>query len=159
MKDLEDVLRESGITTGEMVSAYLELFVAHPGIETAQEAEAGFRRELERAMDDVNVCALVAAGLKLEEEAEAGRLPGMDPEAFREDAVHILADEVLGMAIAEYIGGTRARFEYVRYDREKPGILGRLGPFADDVVCGLIAGVSSRLYTEAGMAGGEKKPL
>jgi len=53
------------------------------------------------------------------------------------------------MAIAEYIGGTKARFEFVRYDTKKPGILGRLGPFVDDVICGLIAGVSSQMYTEA----------
>jgi len=37
---------------------------------------------------------------------------------FENDSVNIVADEILGMAIAEYIGGTRARFEYVRYGLE-----------------------------------------
>jgi alpha-ribazole phosphatase CobZ len=147
---LEDVLGECGIPVEEMTSSYLELFVPHPGVETKGEAEDRFRKELAAAMADLNVCALVVAGLKLEEEAEKGGIPNLDPGAFREDAVHILADEVLGMAVAEYIGGTRARFEYVRYDQKKPGVLGRLGPFVDDVICGLIAGVSSKIYTEAG---------
>ncbi|MDD1659376.1 MAG: hypothetical protein LUP92_03935 [Methanomicrobiales archaeon] len=52
------------------------------------------------------------------------------------------------MAIAEYIGGTCARFEFTRYDQKKPGILSGLGPFLDDAVAGLIAGCTSRLYSE-----------
>ena len=52
------------------------------------------------------------------------------------------------MAIAECIGGTYARFEFTRYDQKKPGILSTLGPFLDDAVAGLIAGCTSRLYTE-----------
>jgi len=147
---LEDVLEDHGIPVEEMVSSYLELFVPHPGVERREEAGERFRKELAKAMADLNVCALVVAGLALEEEARRGGIPGLDSQAFEEDAVHILADEVLGMAIAEYIGGTRARFEYVRYDQKKPGVLERLGPFVDDVICGLIAGISSKIYTEAG---------
>src|SRR5512139_1570390 len=60
----------------------------------------------------------------------------------------LLADEIIGMAIAECIGGTYARFEFTRYDQKKPGILSRLGPFLDDAVAGLIAGCTSRLYSE-----------
>jgi phosphatidylglycerophosphatase A len=52
------------------------------------------------------------------------------------------------MAIAECIGGTYARFEFTRYDQKKPGILAKLGPFLDDAVAGLIAGCTSRLYSE-----------
>jgi phosphatidylglycerophosphatase A len=53
------------------------------------------------------------------------------------------------MAIAECIGGTYARFEFTRYDQKKPGILSKLGPFLDDAVAGLIAGCTSRLYSES----------
>jgi phosphatidylglycerophosphatase A len=48
------------------------------------------------------------------------------------------ADEVLGLGIAAYIGGYKGVFDYVRYDKAKPGILGKLGPFMDDVIGGLI---------------------
>jgi alpha-ribazole phosphatase CobZ len=62
--------------------------------------------------------------------------------------VFLLSDEIIGMAIAECIGGTYARFEFTRYDQKKPGILSELGPFLDDAIAGLIAGCTSRLYSE-----------
>jgi hypothetical protein len=42
-------------------------------------------------------------------------------------------------------------FEFVRFDKQKPGILAELGPFMDDVIGGLIGGVSANMYTR-GMA-------
>jgi len=146
-------LAERGITLDAMAEAAMELFVPHPGVRDRRTAEKVFIKELKQALDDINVCSLVAAGLRLEEDAWAGSIPGLEREAVEEDAVHILADEIVGMAIAEYIGGTKARFEYVRFDTKKPGLLGELGPFADDTVCGLIAGCSSRMYSEAGSEG------
>ncbi len=65
-----------------------------------------------------------------------------------DDPVFLLSDEIIGMAIAECIGGTYARFEFTRYDQKKPGILSKLGPFLDDAIAGLIAGCTSRLYSE-----------
>ena len=47
------------------------------------------------------------------------------------------------------MGGYKGLFDYVRYDKAKPGILGRLGPFMDDVIAGLIGGVSANMYTRA----------
>ena len=51
------------------------------------------------------------------------------------------------MALSQYIAGTNM-FEYVRYDKKKPGVLGVLGPFLDDIVASLIGGIMSRIYTE-----------
>lgn len=147
---MEDFLEDHSIGTSDIVSAYLELFIPHPGVEDNEKARAAFEKGLSVAYSDINICSLVIAGFHLEEDAKESRIPGLDAESFASDAVHILADEILGMAIAEYIGGTRARFEFVRYDIGKPGILGTLGPFVDDVICGLIAGVSSKVYTQAG---------
>ena len=53
-------------------------------------------------------------------------IPGLTQERFRGRPGPV-ADEVLGIAIASYIGGTRAVFEYVRFDQAKPGILKKLG--------------------------------
>ena len=147
---MEDFLEKHGIRPSDITSAYLELFIPHPGVGDKETAQAAFEKGLSNAYHDINICSLVIAGFRLEEDAKEGRIPGLDAEAFATDAVHILADEVLGMAIAEYIGGTRARFEFVRYDIGKPGILGSLGPFIDDVICGLIAGISSKVYTDGG---------
>ena len=71
----------------------------------------------------------------------------MDIEEFKGDPVYLLADEMIGRQIADYIGGARAGFEFQRFDREKPGILRKLGPIMDDVVAGIAAGISSKMYS------------
>jgi alpha-ribazole phosphatase CobZ len=146
---LIEVLEERGISLDDMVKSGMELFVPHGRLKSKKRASNIFREMLVSALEDINVSALVMAGLHLEDDGSQGLIPGLDIKDFKKDAVNILADEILGMAIAEYIGGTKARFEYVRYDMKKPGILKKLGPFADDVICGVIAGVSSQMYTEA----------
>jgi alpha-ribazole phosphatase CobZ len=144
-----EVLEEKGIKVDAVVNSAMELFLPHGSLKNKNQADDAFRKILKSSLEDANISALVLAGLLLDERGGEGKIPGLDPVDFKNDAVHIIADEILGMAIAEYIGGTKARFEYVRYDTRKPGILGELGPFTDDVVCGLIAGASSQMYTEA----------
>ena len=61
----------------------------------------------------------------------------------------LIVDELLGMPIANYIAGARGVFEFIRYDQAKPGILRKLGPIANDAIGGLIAGVSSKIYSNA----------
>ncbi len=92
------------------------------------------------AFNDLNVCALIIAGLKLEEEGQKGRIPGLSKEEYQADPVHLIADEILGIQIATYIAGTRAIFEFERFDRKKPGIIKDLPPILDDVIGGLISG-------------------
>ena len=94
-------------------------------------------------MTDPNISSLLLGAMLLEEEILLPARSG-DPG----DPVFLLSDEIIGMAIAECIGGTYARFEFTRYDQKKPGILATLGPFLDDAVAGLIAGCTSRLYSE-----------
>jgi alpha-ribazole phosphatase CobZ len=98
---------------------------------------------------DVNVCSLVLAGLRLEEDARRGLIPGLAASSYSKDPVFLVADEILGMSIANYVAGTLGIFEYMRFDRAKPGVLKRLGPFVDDVMGALIASASSRMYSRA----------
>ncbi len=148
-RDIIEILEEREIHIDDLVKSGMELFVPHEGLNSRERASGIFRGMLLDELGDINVAALVIAGLRLEDDGNRGLIPGLSIEDFKKDAVHILADEILGMAIAEYIGGTRARFEYVRYDMKKPGILKRLGPFVDDVICGVIAGVSAQMYSGA----------
>ena len=148
-KDIREVLFEAGISIDEVVSAALELYVPHPGVETREKAEAVFRRELDLALSDPNLCLLIYAGVLLEDEGKGGNLPNMSSSDYERDLTYLIADEVIGMTIAKYVGGFKGSFDYVRYDKAKPGILGRLGPFMDDVIAGLIGGVSANMYTRA----------
>jgi len=134
-------LEAKGAGLPAMVEAAMALYVPH-GV-APEEAREMIKGKIAKAMEDPNISSLLLAAVLLEEELCSGR-----PGTIGGDPVFLLADEILGMAIAEYIGGTCARFELTRYDQRKPGILGRLGPFLDDAVAGLIAGCTARFYTE-----------
>jgi len=116
-----------------------------------EKADALFKRELKYALSDPNLCLLIYSGILLEREGRAGNLPNLSKSSYEKDLSFIIADEVLGTSIATYISGSKGAFEFVRFDKRKPGILAKLGPFMDDVIGGLIGGVSSNMYSR-GMA-------
>jgi alpha-ribazole phosphatase CobZ len=138
---IEGRLEEKGVTVDDMVAAAMLLYVPH-GL-SAKEAQDRIRDKIRKYLGDPNISSLLLGAILLEEELFDAARPELEG-----DPVFLLSDEIIGMAIAECIGGTYARFEFTRYDQKKPGILSRLGPFLDDAVAGLIAGCTSRLYSE-----------
>ncbi|MEN6610317.1 MAG: phosphatidylglycerophosphatase A [Methanoregulaceae archaeon] len=142
MFEIEERLLKQGISLDEIVKAGMALYVSH-GMQE-MEAAANLRAKIQKYLNDPNVSSLLLGAILLEDELYNKR---KDSE-IADDPVFLLSDEIIGMAIAECIGGTYARFEFTRYDQKKPGILGILGPFLDDAVAGLIAGCTSRLYSE-----------
>jgi len=141
-------LEERGITLNDLVSTALELFVSHPGVETREKAADLLKEEFIEALSDVNVSCLEVACFRLEEDAKSGLVPGLTRERFM-GRPGLVADELLGMTIADYIAGAKGIFEFIRFDKAKPGILKKLGPISNDAIGGLIAGVSSNMYTRA----------
>jgi alpha-ribazole phosphatase CobZ len=142
----EELLKNLGISFEDVVDTAMLLWAPHPGVETEGRARAVFSRELDRALTDPNLWVLLWAGVALERDAREGRIPKLDPQSYEDDLTCLIADEVLGMTISIYIGGFKGHFDYTRFDRLKPGILKSLGPFMDDVVAGLIGGVSAKMY-------------
>jgi alpha-ribazole phosphatase CobZ len=142
MFEIEQRLRAKGIELDDIVTAAMGLYVSH-GMPDEQ-AAVEIKKKIRKYLDDPNVASLLLGALLLEDELYAKR---KDSE-IADDPVFLLSDEIIGMAIAECIGGTYARFEFTRYDQKKPGILATLGPFLDDAIAGLIAGCTSRLYSE-----------
>jgi len=141
-------LEERGIMLKDMIDAALELFVPHPGVETKEKATELLREEFFEALSDVNVSCLELACFRAEEDAKSGFIPGLTKERFM-GRPGLVADELLGMTIANYIAGAKGIFEFIRFDQAKPGILKKLGPITNDAIGGLIAGVSSNMYTRA----------
>jgi len=141
-------LEEHGITLKDLIDTGLEFYVPHPGVETKEKATAILREEFLDALSDVNVSILETAAFLVQEEAEGGRVPGVTKQMF-EGRPGPVADELIGIAVATYIAGAKGLFEFVRFDQAKPGILKRLGTITNDAVGGLIAGVSSNMYTRA----------
>lgn len=141
-------LEEKGITLQNLIDATLELYVPHPGVETKEKALELLEEEFFEALSDVNVSCLEVACFRAEEDAKSGLIPGLTKERFM-GRPGLVTDELLGMTIANYIAGARGIFEFVRFDQAKPGILKKLGPITNDAIGGLVAGVSSNMYTRA----------
>ena len=142
-----EFLEQKGISLKELVDAGLEMFVPHPGLENVAKAAVLLREELLDALADVNISCLLVAAFHAQEDAEKGLIPGLSKERFL-GRPGLVADEVLGLAIANYVAGTKGVFEYTRFDQAKPGILKKLGPITNDALAALIAGASSNMYTK-----------
>jgi alpha-ribazole phosphatase CobZ len=142
MFEIERRLQEKGVSEDAIVAAAMELYVSH-GMDK-NEATQNLHTKIKKYLKDPNVASLLVGAILLEDELYHNK---PDSEIM-DDPVFLLSDEIIGMAIAECIGGTYARFEFTRYDQKKPGILSELGPFLDDAIAGLIAGCTSRLYSE-----------
>lgn len=145
---LQIYLEKKGITLKDLIDTALELFVPHPGLESEQAAARMLQEEFLDALSDVNVSCLEVACFRAQEDAENGLIPGLSKERFL-GRPGLIADELLGLAIANYLAGVRGVFEFTRFDQAKPGILKKLGPITNDAVGGLVAGVSSNVYTRA----------
>jgi len=141
-------LEERGIALNDLIETSMGLFVPHPGVETKEEACRIITEEFNDALSDVNVSCMVVACYRAEEDARAGLVPGLTRERFS-GRPGLVADELLGMTIANYIAGARGIFEFIRFDQNKPGILSKLGPITNDAVGGLVAGCSSNMYSRA----------
>lgn len=142
-----DKLGERGVSLDDLLETAMALHIPHTEKET-EEIKKCLVEELMKLADDVNINSLVSSAMFLEDLGSSGGIYGLSVDDFKKDAVHILTDEIIGMAIAEYLSGTRGVFNYVRYDRKKPGIIATLGPFLDDVVASLVGGVMSSIYSK-----------
>ncbi|NJE06573.1 alpha-ribazole phosphatase CobZ [Thermococcus sp. M36] len=131
-----DILRElesKGITLEKMLDTAMELYIG----ENAGDVRKLLEETMLRYLNDINVQSLLMAALLLEENFEV-----------ESDPVNLVADELIGISIAEYIGGKMALFNFFYYDTRKPGILKELPPFLDDAVGGFIAGCMTKLLSE-----------
>ncbi|MDR3074462.1 MAG: adenosylcobinamide amidohydrolase [Candidatus Methanoplasma sp.] len=142
-----DVLRKRGIEREDMWDAALELYIPNPDWDT-NDIKRRFEIKLDILSADINISSLVQGAAALEDLGCRDCICAMPKGMFAEDPIHLIADEIIGMQIAQYIAGTRGIFEFHRFDRHKPGIISKLGPFMDDMLCGLVGGVMSSVYTD-----------
>lgn len=136
---MNDILSKFNITKKDLETTAFKMVI--PKSLNEKKARLRFRSLLDKYLDDINVCTLLWAGYLLNEKFNEKM-----PEINKEDPTNLVADEILGMSIANYIGGTNAIFNFRRYDTEKPGILSKLEPMIDDVIGGLIAGIMTKVY-------------
>lgn len=143
--DAQDLLKRGGVDLDAMVDVGFALYVGSDSVKAVQKLKREFRSLLEKNLKDPNIQLLIAAAAHLDElvgSEKAGIFQSSD------DPATLVADELIGMSIAEYIAGKRGLFNYVRYDKAKPGVLAKLPPFMDDAVAGLVAGSMTKLFEE-----------
>ncbi len=145
--DYLQLLDEVGVTVDNMWEAASALII--PNESWSEEfLQERFVAKLRSLRQDVNVTSLIYAAILIDDAGNRNEIFGLDQDRFKEDPVHLLADEVLGIGLAEFLTGTKGLFEYIRYDKKKPGVLSELGPFLDDIVASLIGSVMSMIYSE-----------
>jgi phosphatidylglycerophosphatase A len=102
-------LEDNGVTLKDMIDAALELFVPHPGVETKEKAIELLKEEFFEVLSDVNVSCLEVACFRAEKDAASGLIPDLTKERSM-GRPGLVADELLGMTIANYIAGARGTF-------------------------------------------------
>ena len=133
-----DYLVSEGILIGDLVEAGLELV----DDDITQNLKDRMESQILRSLADINVIALLMAAMRAEQDLTANNIR----ETENNDNDPLLVGEVLGLAVSNQIGGTKAVFNFKRYAEAKPGIIYGLPPILDDIFAGLIAGCISRIF-------------
>ena len=133
-----DYLVSEGILIGDLVEAGLELV----DDDITQNLKDRMESQILRSLADINVIALLMAAMRAEQDLTANNIREME----NNDKDPLLVGEVLGLAVSNQIGGTKAVFNFKRYAEAKPGIIYGLPPILDDIFAGLIAGCISRIF-------------
>lgn len=141
-KDVLDYIKGAGIEIEDLVIAGMELCV---GVKKSEKLYEKLHKQILKSLEDLNVVSFIIAGIRLEEDYAKHRVTGVNVD---DDPAYLYSDEVFGMSVANQIAGTKAVFNFKRYDEEKPGIIGTLGPVLDDIFAGLIAGCMSKIFEE-----------
>lgn len=137
-----DFFVSEGIQISDLVDAGMALV---EGVEVTEELKEKLEIQIYKSLEDINVIALLLAAIRVEYDFSNNLIREVNVE---DDPAYLYTDEVLGLAIANQIAGTKARFNFKRYDEAKPGILSYLGPMVDDIFGGLIAGCMSKIFEE-----------
>ncbi len=137
-----DYLLSENIQIKDLVDAGMELL---EGVALTNELKEKLENQIIESLSNINVIALLMAAIRTEDDLVNGRLHEID---ISDDPAYFYSDEVLGLAISNQIAGTKAIFNFKRYDEYKPGIIHDLGPMLDDILAGLIAGCMSKIFEE-----------
>jgi alpha-ribazole phosphatase CobZ len=137
-----DYIYDLDFNLNDLVNAGVELL---EGVDDTQEIRDRLKSQLLLSISDINVIALIISAIRCEEDFMDGKVREVD---VTDDPAYLYTDEVLGLAIANQIAGTKATFNFKRYDENKPGILSKLNPMSDDIFAGLIAGAMSKIFEE-----------
>jgi hypothetical protein len=142
------LLEAAGCSQADIVDAALTLFI--PWQRTRDEQYQVVSDRIAKACMDPTVNTLMHAACLLGGILDDANISYCNTSSDSKTAdITDMSGPYLGMIIAQHLAGSYAYFEYTRYVKHSPGILGRLkNPHLTHSIAGLIAGVTSRLYSE-----------
>ncbi len=143
--EVNEIMSKHGLSIDSLIETAFALYVEDERRRDPGSLRSEFRRMLEHNLKDPNIVLLLEAASHLDEVMRA-ESDGIFQSS--KDPASLVADELIGMSIAEYIAGKKGLFNYVRYDKAKPGILNGLPPFMDDAVGALVAATMTKLFEE-----------
>ncbi len=150
VKALEDVM---GISLSELVEEAMEAYrmAPIPGVDE-EEVRKRLLREALNMLSDPNVWCFILAARELDNHGHMGTLWRLPFNEYESDSARIVADEILGMALSNYVHGYRAVLAMYWIERLKvKGVLRKISGlpmFLDDIASAFIASMLSKVYTE-----------
>ncbi|WP_423793050.1 phosphatidylglycerophosphatase A [Methanocaldococcus indicus] len=139
-----DILNKLNIKIDELIDSALMLYVGEKN--EIPKVKEKLEKIIIDSLNNPNVSVLLIAAFLLDKEGKKGNLPFN----YHDDPNYIYVDEVIGLAIANEIAGTKAIFNFRFYDKHKPGVIGKLDRegymFLDDAIAGLLAGCMSKVF-------------
>jgi phosphatidylglycerophosphatase A len=134
------LLEEAGCSKDAIIESALALFI--PWQRSQDEQNRVVSERISAALLDPTVSSLVCAACFLTLSSKSRQNKSMSTASD-------VSGQYLGIMVAEHLAGSYAYFEYTRYIKHSPGIIRELeDPYLIHILAGLIAGVTSRLYSE-----------
>ncbi|MEM3831778.1 MAG: adenosylcobinamide amidohydrolase [Sulfolobales archaeon] len=143
-RSYDEILRDLiGLDLEDLKEIFKKIYSLNPveGLDISKACDKAVR-SLIRVLRDPNVWAFIIAARELDLHGISGAIPGLSEEDFKRDSKKIVADEILGIALAQYLAGTNGMFTMYWIERLKEsGVLehGELEMFEDDIVSALLA--------------------
>ena len=133
-----DYMVSEGILIGDLVEAGMELLE-----DTDDDTSQKLHTQILKSLSDINVITLIVAAIRIRDDLSFSRIRELEG-----DFDYHYTDEVLGLAVADEIAGTRARINFHKYKNAKPGIIYGLPEILDDVFAGLVSGCVTKIFEE-----------
>ncbi len=150
---IEDYLRYlmGGVGINELIKVALSAYSKAPIPNlSSEEFTKLFRDELLKVLKDVNTVLLIRSLRMLDEVAHLTK--GLNWSEFIRDTKAVVSDELLGCALADYLGGFKAVLCYYWLERLKERgeipLINEAPMFTDDLINSLVASVMSRVYSK-----------
>ena len=141
----------TGLNLSEIVDialkAYLKSSIPGIGLDHVKNL---IEHELSSVIQDPNVWCFIQCAKCLDALGSVGRIRGLTPQEYVNDSTRIVADEILGIALALYINGWKALFSYYWIERLKAyralSKIKNLPMFMDDIISSIIGSILSKIY-------------